>query len=172
MLTTTSSCQHPLVCSIWSNDRLLPLQEEEGICTSKFFSENGLLGLLEQAATLFKEAHLYEAMNEIYKLVIPIYEARRSYQELEKVHRKLGDCYKELVHRGEHRFLGSYFRVGFYGILFGDLDRHEFIYKEAALTRLSEFSLKLQVRCPGHYSDHGLVAFEHGLVDLGHGLIG
>ena len=84
-------------------------------------------------------------MNEVHRLVIPIYEHRRSYGELEKVYRKLGDCYKELVQRGEKRFLCSYFRVGFYGMLFGDLEQQEFIYKEPALTRLSDFSLKLQV---------------------------
>lgn len=43
------------------------------------------------------------------------------------------------------RFLGTYFRVGFYGLIFGDMDREEFIYKEAALTQLGEFSLRLQV---------------------------
>ena len=127
---------------------MFPPQEEEGICTSKFFSEHGLTGLMEQAATLFKEANHYEAVNEVYKLVMPIYEARRSHSDLEKLHRKLGECYRELVQRGQHRFLGSYFRVGFYGILFGDLDQQEFIYKEAALTRLGEFSLKLQVSLP------------------------
>ena len=100
---------------------------------------------MEQAADLFKEANLFEAVNEVYKFIIPIYEAHRDNQELEKVHRKLTDCYKELVQRGQHRFLGSYFRVGFYGLIFGDLDRQQFIYKEAALTRLGEFSLKLQV---------------------------
>ena len=124
----------------------LSSQEEEGICTSKFFSENGLVGLLEQAAALFKEEQHYEAVNEVYKLVMPIYEARRAHPELEKVHKMLADCYRNLVSRGSHRFLGSYFRVGFYGFLFGDhLDQKEFIYKEAALTRLGEFSLKLQV---------------------------
>ena len=87
-------------------------------------------------------------MDEVYQLVVPIYRAQRSHVELEKVHRKVADCYKELVHRGQHRFLGSYFRVGFYGILFGDLDEQEYIYKEAALTRLGEFSLRLQVRPP------------------------
>ena len=46
------------------------------------------------------------------------------------------------------RFLGTYFRVGFYGLIFGDLDRAEFVYKEAALTQLGEFSLRLQVN---HY---------------------
>ena len=121
-------------------------QEEEGICTGKLFSEHGLIGLMEQAAALFKEAQHYEAVSEVYKIILPVYEARRSHQDMEKVHRKLADCYRELVQRGENRFLGSYFRVGFYGLLFGtDLDQKEFIYKEAGLTRLGEFSLKLQV---------------------------
>ncbi|CAI8007936.1 Dedicator of cytokinesis protein 7 [Geodia barretti] len=128
--------------SATSEDTLAP--EEEGICTGKMFSEQGLIGLMEQAAALFKEAQLYEAMNEVYRLVMPIYEERRAYQSLEKVHRSLSDCYQQLLHKGSHRFLGTYFRVGFYGLIFGDLDRAEFVYKEAALTQLGEFSLRLQ----------------------------
>lgn len=104
-----------------------------------------MIELLQEAAELFKEAHLYEAVSEVYKLVIPIYEAHRNHVELEKAYLRLSECYKELVNRGEHRFLGSYFRVGFYGLIFGDMDCQEFVYKEAALTRLGEFSLKLQV---------------------------
>lgn len=109
------------------------------------FTEQGLIELLELSATHFREAQLYEAVNEVYKIVAPIYEARREHVELEKVYRGLSDCYKEIVQRGQHRFIGTYFRVGFYGLIFGDLDRQEFIYKEAGLTRLGEFSLKLQV---------------------------
>ena len=45
----------------------------------------------------------------------------------------------------DKRFLGSYFRVGFYGWMFGDLHLKEFIYKDEALMKLSEFSLKLEV---------------------------
>ena len=83
---------------------MIPLmQEEEGICTGKMFSEQGLIGLMEQAAALFREAQLFEAMNEVYRLVMPIYEARRAYQSLEKVHRSLSDCYQQLIHKGSHR---------------------------------------------------------------------
>ena len=123
----------------------LPPQEEEGICTSKSFSEQGLIDLLENAASLFLEAQVYEAVNEVYKLIIPIYESQRNNAQLGKVYSKLSECYKEIVSKGQHRFLCSYFRVSFYGLIFGDLDRREFIYKEAALTRLGEFSLRLQV---------------------------
>ena len=64
---------------------LPPPQEEEGICTSKEFSEAGMIDLLERAAQLFQAAHSYEAVAEVYKIVMPIYEALRSHAELEKV---------------------------------------------------------------------------------------
>ena len=102
--------------------------------------------MLEEAADLFKEAQMYEAMSEVYKLVLPIHEAHRNHEELEKVYIKLSHCYNQLVQKGQHRFLGSYFRVGFYGLIFGDMDRQEYIYKEPGITRLGEFTLKLQVR--------------------------
>ena len=104
-----------------------------------------MVDLLESAASFFFEDQAYEAVNEVYKLIIPIYESQLNHIQLGKVYVKLSDSYKELVSKGQHRFLCSYFRVGFYGLIFGDLDRHEFIYREAALTRLGEFSLRLQV---------------------------
>ena len=39
---------------------------------------------------------------------------------------------------------GTYFRVGFYGPKFGDLDGEEFIYKEPTLTKLPEISHRLE----------------------------
>lgn len=41
---------------------------------------------------------------------------------------------------------GTYFRVGFYGSRFGDLDEQEFVYKEPAITKLPEISHRLEVR--------------------------
>ncbi len=40
---------------------------------------------------------------------------------------------------------GTYFRVGFFGSRFGDLDGDEFIYKEPAITKLAEISHRLLV---------------------------
>ena len=94
------------------------------------------------------QSQLYEAASEVYKLVIPIYEQRRKYHSLESIYNKLSDCFKSLAKKGDKRFLGSYFRVGFYGWMFGDLHNKEFIYKEEALMRLSEFCVKLEVRKP------------------------
>lgn len=42
------------------------------------------------------------------------------------------------------RMFGTYFRVGFYGCKFGDLDEQEFVYKEPSITKLAEISYRLE----------------------------
>lgn len=47
------------------------------------------------------------------------------------------------------RVFGTYFRVGFYGARFGDLDEQEFVYKEPSITKLAEISHRLEARLGG-----------------------
>jgi hypothetical protein len=42
--------------------------------------------------------------------------------------------------------LGSFYRVGFFGAGFDELDGQEFIYKEPKITRLGEITERLLVR--------------------------
>ena len=91
------------------------------------------------------QAKMYEAMSEVYKLVMPIHESRRAFDKLDKLHGKLQTGYQRILARGDKWLLGSFFRVGFYGSLFNDLDGQEFIYKEEGHTRLATFSLRLEV---------------------------
>lgn len=42
------------------------------------------------------------------------------------------------------RVFGTYFRVGFYGTRFGDLNQEEFVYKEPTLTKLPEIFSRLE----------------------------
>ncbi|XP_067028614.1 dedicator of cytokinesis protein 7-like isoform X1 [Acropora muricata] len=125
-----------------SDDVVSP--DEEGICTGKYFSENGLVSLLEMAANRFTLAQLFECVNEVYKLLIPILEARRDYKKLTAVHKKLSEAFAKIIQTEGKRMLGTYFRVGFYGSKFGDLDGEEYIYKEPAITKLPEVSHRLQ----------------------------
>lgn len=53
-------------------------------------------------------------------------------------------CLLNLLQDGKRMF-GTYFRVGFYGSKFGDLDEQEFVYKEPAITKLAEISHRLEV---------------------------
>lgn len=47
---------------------------EDGICMGNRFTETGLKNLLEAAAEKFQIAGMYEAMNNVYKVLIPILE--------------------------------------------------------------------------------------------------
>ncbi|XP_047669057.1 dedicator of cytokinesis protein 7 isoform X21 [Tachysurus fulvidraco] len=130
-----------------SDDVVSP--DEEGICSGKYFTEAGLVGLLEQAAASFSMAGMYEAVNEVYKVLIPIHEANRDAKKLATIHGKLQEAFGKIVHQSTgwedgKRMFGTYFRVGFYGSKFGDLDEQEFVYKEPAITKLAEISHRLE----------------------------
>ncbi|XP_075219096.1 dedicator of cytokinesis [Lycorma delicatula] len=128
-------------CAV-SEDVLSP--EEEGVCLGKDFTESGLIGLLEHAANCFHTAGMYEAMNSVYKVMIPITEATRDYKKLANIHGKLHDAFTRMEQLQGKRVFGTYFRVGFYGIRFGDLNGEEFIYKEPTLTKLPEIFSRLE----------------------------
>uniref|UniRef100_M3ZCM0 Dedicator of cytokinesis 6 n=1 Tax=Nomascus leucogenys TaxID=61853 RepID=M3ZCM0_NOMLE len=89
---------------------------------------------------------LYEAVNEVYKNLIPILEAHRDYKKLAAVHGKLQEAFTKIMHQvgPGPRVFGTYFRVGFYGARFGDLDEQEFVYKEPSITKLAEISHRLE----------------------------
>ncbi|XP_061484809.1 dedicator of cytokinesis protein 8 isoform X2 [Rhineura floridana] len=125
-----------------SDDVLSP--DEDGVCSGRYFSENGLVGLLEQAAELFSTGGLCETVNEVYKIVIPILEAHRDFRKLSSTHSKLQKAFESIINKGQKRMFGTYFRVGFYGAIFGDLDEEEFVYKEPAITKLPEISHRLE----------------------------
>uniref|UniRef100_A0A669CS54 Dedicator of cytokinesis 8 n=1 Tax=Oreochromis niloticus TaxID=8128 RepID=A0A669CS54_ORENI len=125
-----------------SDDILSP--DEDGVCSGRYFTESGLVGLLEQAAELFSNGGLYEAVNEVYKIIIPILEAHRDFRKLASTHDKLQRAFDNIILKGHKRMFGTYFRVGFYGAKFGDLDEREFIYKEPGITHLPEISHRLE----------------------------
>lgn len=105
-------------------------------------------------------------MNEVYKILIPIAEAHRDYKKLANIHKyllkstdfstnfyrlfysffsKLYEAFTRIEQQHGKRMFGTYFRVGFYGSKFGDLDGEEFVYKEPTLTKLPEISQRLEV---------------------------
>lgn len=97
------------------------IQSIQGICTGKYFSETGLIGLVEQAAVFLMHSQNYEVANQLYKILIPIYEHHRDIKKLSQVHSKLHDCFNKILLNGARRLFGTYFRVGFYGHRFEDI---------------------------------------------------
>ncbi|XP_063618134.1 dedicator of cytokinesis protein 7 [Cydia splendana] len=103
-----------------------------------------LQALLEHAASELMTAGMYEAVNEVYKVLIPIAEEHRDYKKLANIHGKLNEAFTRIDQLHGKRVFGTYFRVSFYGALFGDLHGEEFIYKEHALTKLPEIFSRLE----------------------------
>ncbi|KAM9857754.1 dedicator of cytokinesis protein 8 [Aulostomus maculatus] len=141
-VTFQSISSNVLEESAVSDDILSP--DEDGVCSGRYFTESGLVGLLEQAAELFSNGGLYEAVNEVYKIIIPILEAHRDFRKLASTHDKLQRAFNNIIQKGHKRMFGTYFRVGFFGAKFGDLDEREFIYKEPGITHLPEISHRLE----------------------------
>ena len=139
-----------------SDDVVAP--DEEGICTGKHFRDNtSLMQFLDEAAKLFNSAGMYEAVNEVYKVSIPIAEADRNFKKLTEIHKDLTDAFSTIVRQHGKRIFGTYFRVGFYGSRFGDLDGEEYIYKEKVLAKLSEIALRLEQFYGDKYGKENLV---------------
>ena len=110
----------------------------------KYFTESGLVGLVEQAAVFLMHAQQYEVANQLYKILIPIYEAHKDMKKLSQVHSKLHDCFNKILLNNQRRLFGTYFRVGFYGERFAELNGKEFVYKQPGITKLVEIANRLE----------------------------
>ena len=113
---------------------------------------------------IFPQGCLFESVNEVYKLMVPIYEENRDYKKLAQVHQKLQEAFSNITRQEGKRVFGTYFRVGFYGTKFGDLDGEEFIYKEQMITKLPEISHRLEVMYDRISIDRHLTHFDRILV--------
>ena len=58
------------------------------------------------------QARLYEAVYEVYKIIIPIHGAKRQFKEMEKIHVKLVDCFQNIVAKVKNPpFLFDHFTI-------------------------------------------------------------
>ncbi|WKX95563.1 hypothetical protein Q1695_012204 [Nippostrongylus brasiliensis] len=142
-----------------SDDVLNP--DVEGICESRHFTAAGLVSLVEKCAAFFEKAHMYEMMPDVFHIVEPIIREWRDYRRLSTIYARISealgriepslpivddsaDIWTSPLMNADKRCFGTFFRVGFYGSRFGDLDGEEFVYKEPPFTKLSEISHRLE----------------------------
>jgi len=121
------------------------LLDDEGIREVNVFSTAGLANIMREAAINLNKASQYEGVNDLYKLLLPIYEKHRNYKELSSCHKELHEIFDSIIESSSHqRFFGSYYRVAFFGSKFEELDGKEYIYKEPGLTKLGEITNRLK----------------------------
>lgn len=111
------------------------------------YTEYILLEQLETCADYIEKSERYEILGELYKLILPMYEKKRSYELLKQSYETLAQNYGKVVaaNKSGKRLLGMYYRVGFYGQAYFEEDNaKEYVYKEPKVTLLSEISERLQ----------------------------
>ena len=137
--------------------------QEEQLEQSVNFTENSFLTNVRMSIKFLKKAELYEFACDLYKLILPVYRAKRSYRDISTCHKELQDFYSLIAKPSESsRLFGKYYRVGFYGAKFGDLDGKEFVYKEPLLTHLYELKDRLLEVYAKEYGHDNVCVVEHG----------
>eukprot|EP01133_Synstelium_polycarpum_P007759 gene7759-9098_t len=122
------------------------IEEDEGVCTSPIFSLEGLTKAVLLAVNYLRMSQCFEFSILLYKLIIPLYEKTRDYVRLSDYYKKSHILYEDILlsNESKSRMLGRYYRVGFYGAGFEDLDGKEFVYKEPKLTHLFALAERLK----------------------------
>uniref|UniRef100_A0A7E4ZYH3 C2 DOCK-type domain-containing protein n=1 Tax=Panagrellus redivivus TaxID=6233 RepID=A0A7E4ZYH3_PANRE len=145
--------------SATSDDVISP--DSEGICESAHFTPEGFVHLIEKAVNFFEKAQFYELLPNLYRHIMPLFEVKSDFTRQAAIHQYLSEQLKRIdppvtavldisdafptpLPGADKRCFGTYFRVGFYGYRFGDLNGEEFVYKEPAITKLHEISHRLE----------------------------
>lgn len=119
--------------------------EVEGYGASKLTVDSAVK-YLQLANKLFSQAELFHFCASILELVIPVYKSRRAYGQLAKCHTLLTNIYESILEQESSPIPftnATYYRVGFYGVRFGKLDKKEYVYREPRDVRLGDIMEKL-----------------------------
>ena len=119
--------------------------DDESAADSDEFSERGLLALMERAMHCLRDAELHEEAYRLSLLLMPLYDHFRLYEKLRNTVIDLGGTCQRIVEcqRPGDRQLGSYYRVGLYGQVFGEQNGREYVVRFLKLARLAEVSREL-----------------------------
>nr|CAH8853642.1 unnamed protein product [Trichobilharzia regenti] len=132
------SCSIPVIPQDLSAS-LMPLD------VSWHFTTPGFMALVSWTAESFAKAGFYEIVPCLYSRLVALLQSSNDYGRLAEIHGRIRDSYALLNKtQNNKKMFNSYFRVGFHGDLFGDLNGNDFIYKEAPYTKLAEITSRLQ----------------------------
>ncbi len=111
----------------------------------------------------FEQGEHFELASEVAQLLLPLYHREGAFRDLTNAHTQLESFYSKLGQNDSCRLLGKYYRVGFYGKLFGEeLDGVEFVYKEKLLTHLFSLKERLMTHFASLFGAEKIDVLEHG----------
>eukprot|EP00004_Rigifila_ramosa_P008829 TRINITY_DN2022_c0_g1_i3.p1 TRINITY_DN2022_c0_g1~~TRINITY_DN2022_c0_g1_i3.p1 ORF type:complete len:1167 (+),score=297.09 TRINITY_DN2022_c0_g1_i3:2038-5538(+) len=93
--------------------------------------EEDVLKLLRNAAESLEAATMYELSPPLLQRLVDAAVRTNDYATLQALHAQLTSTYSKILEpASQFRFLGNYYRIGFYGDVFGSDDGVEYVYKE------------------------------------------
>ncbi|ULT83041.1 hypothetical protein L3Y34_012341 [Caenorhabditis briggsae] len=151
--------------------------DNENQIQSYHFTEAGLVKILEKAFSLLEKAQLYELLFPFSKVILDYCHETRSYSRVSHIHKRLSIAAEQIKETGEFyenqsdpwlsplpgidkRCFGTFFRVAFYGKLFGELNEKEFVYKESAFSKLNEISSRLEIFYTSTYGEDNVIVLK------------
>ncbi|CAH8553752.1 unnamed protein product [Heterobilharzia americana] len=122
------------------------------------FTTPGFMALISWTAESFSKAGFYEIVPSLYSRLVSLLQSSNDYGRLAEIHGRIRDAYAVLNKTQNHKkMFNSYFRVGFHGSLFGELNGNDFIYREAPYTKLAEITHRLQTFYEGKFGQDKVV---------------
>lgn len=118
-----------------------------GFCDSSSFSMSGVYMLVQAIHTYCKRSKLFEISNEVMRLTYPIFEQCNLYKQLSSqfsIDASMSYQSIESMSSGMDRMLGRYYRIAFYGKVFGSDDGKMFVQREVKLTHLFDVSNRIK----------------------------
>lgn len=105
---------------------------DEGICSSDIFTRTGLFQQLEESVSLLKKDSLFESCIAVERLMGNIQQRNHDWSALSNRFTEMSDlCHMITKAEEEHnRIFAKWYRVNFWGDVFGDLNGTRWVYKE------------------------------------------
>eukprot|EP01125_Pyxidicula_operculata_P010724 TRINITY_DN352_c2_g1_i5.p1 TRINITY_DN352_c2_g1~~TRINITY_DN352_c2_g1_i5.p1 ORF type:complete len:1457 (+),score=276.94 TRINITY_DN352_c2_g1_i5:217-4587(+) len=127
------------LCSLPDKSAFTSLESD--ICLSNTFLLDGIVNILKDAIDILKQGEFYELAVSVYQVLLPLFQELGDYS-------RQRDCYRDLVEltdvltnesKLKQRIFSNYYRVGFYGKKFQEMNGKEYVYKEPNTTMLAFF---------------------------------
>ncbi|KAF0992519.1 hypothetical protein HZS_1984 [Henneguya salminicola] len=112
--------------------------KEEGLSDESKHTIAEFVANVNNACEYLIKAERYEVVPDICKKILPFLEKEDNYKMLSDIHGRLKSTYDKIIECGSKRYLGTYYRVSFYGHSFKEDHGCEYIYKEPRVTQLGE----------------------------------
>jgi len=133
------------------HDTSLPqIQDESTFQNGEIWSVKGLNKLLKSAVKLLEKAKVYEVCLEVMMMLTAILSAVKDYTALSNVLERFRSLTDTLITANkEVRVFPVYYRVGYYGSEFKELDGKQFVYRLPGHTKLGHIQNQLKEKHKG-----------------------